>query len=106
MCLGIPMRILSQDGIAAVATDGREVVRIDMSLVGQVAPGKWVLTFLGAAREIIDETQAAQIGAALDGVRSLMAGGGLGDAFADLEDRAPQLPDHLQAAIDAGHSQG
>jgi hydrogenase expression/formation protein HypC len=35
-----------------------------------------------------------------------MAGGGLGDAFADLDDRTPRLPPHLQAALDAGHSHG
>ena len=106
MCVGIPMRILSVDGIAATATDGREVSRIDLSLVGDLAPGTWVLTFLGTAHEVIDENQAALIAAALDGLRAVMAGGDAGDAFADLDARAPTLPPHLQAALDAGHSQG
>ena len=106
MCLGIPMRILSVDGIAATATDGREVAQIDLSLLGDVLPGSWVLTFLGTAREVIGTEQAAKIGAALDGLRALMAGGDLGDAFADLESRTPELPPHLQAALNAGHSQG
>ena len=106
MCVGIPMRILAVDGIAATATDGRDVSRIDLSLVGTIAPGAWVLTFLGTAREVIDEDQAARIGAALDGLRSIMAGGDAGDAFADLDAREPALPPHLQAALDAGHSQG
>jgi hydrogenase expression/formation protein HypC len=100
------MQILSVEGIAATATDGREVVEIDLSLVGDVAPGQWVLTFLGTARAVIGAEEAAQITAALDGLRSLMAGGDLGDAFADLESRAPQLPPHLQAAQAAGRSQG
>jgi len=106
MCVGIPMRILAVDGIAAIATDGRDVSRIDLSLVGEIAPGAWVLTFLGTAREVIDEGQAARISAALDGLRSIMAGGDVGDAFADLEAREPALPPHLQAAHDAGHSEG
>lgn len=106
MCMGIPMRILSADGIAAMATDGRGVTQIDLSLLGEVPPGAWVLTFLGTAREVIDADQAAKIGAALDGLRAVMTGGDPGNAFADLEARAPELPPHLQAALDAGLNQG
>lgn len=101
MCVGIPMEILTVDGIAATATDGRDRQVIDLSLVGDVAPGTWVLTFLGAAREVISADDAAKIAAALDGLRAVMAGGDPGDAFADL-DRPPTLPPHLQAALDQG----
>lgn len=104
MCLGIPMRILSVDGIAARATDGREEALIDLSLTGPVDPGDWVLTFLGAAREVISADEARLIADALDGLRSLMEGGGLGRAFADLDTRTPQLPPHLQAALDNGET--
>ena len=62
--------------------------------------------FLGAAREVLTPETAAQIAAALHGLRSLMAGGGLGDAFADLDNRTPSLPPHLQAALDAGQPTG
>lgn len=106
MCLGIPMQVLSVDGIAARATDGREEALIDLSLVDAARPGDWVLTFLGAAREIIAEDEARKIAAALDGLRSVMAGGDLGDAFADLENTAPTLPPHLQAALDQGKATG
>lgn len=102
MCVGVPMQVLSVDGIAARATDGREEALIDLSLTGPVAIGDWILTFLGAAREIITEDEARKITAALDGLRNLMEGNDLGDAFADLDNRAPQLPPHLQAALDAG----
>ncbi|WP_420569655.1 HypC/HybG/HupF family hydrogenase formation chaperone [Thalassovita sp.] len=102
MCLGVPMQITSVEGIAAHASDGRETVLIDLSLTGPVEPGTWVLTFLGAAREVISADEAAKISAALDGLRALMQGGELGNAFADLEARGPQLPPHLQAALDAG----
>lgn len=104
MCVGVPMQILSVDGIAAQATDGREVAQIDLSLTGPVPVGDWVLTFLGAAREVISADEARKITAALDGLRALMQGGDLGDAFADLEQQSPRLPPHLQAAMDDGKS--
>ncbi|SEG62110.1 hydrogenase expression/formation protein HypC [Thalassococcus halodurans] len=102
MCVGVPMQILSVDGIAARATDGRQEELIDLSLTGPVNIGDWVLTFLGAAREVITEDEAQKISSALDGLRSLMQGGDLGDAFADLERSSPSLPPHLQAAMNAG----
>ncbi|CUH75920.1 HypC/HybG/HupF family hydrogenase formation chaperone [Tropicibacter naphthalenivorans] len=106
MCVGQPVQILSVDGIAATALeDGREVL-IDLSLTGPVEPGQWVLTFLGCAREVISADEADKISKALHGLRSLMTGGELGKAFADLDEATPQLPPHLQAALDAGHSTG
>ena len=102
MCLGIPMLIERVDGLAAEARDGDTRHLIDLSLTGPVAPGTWVLTFLGAAREVIDADEAQKIAAALGGLKSLMQGQDLGDAFADLDARGPQLPPHLQAALDAG----
>ena len=102
MCLGVPMKILAIDGIAATAegAEGREVV--DLSLTPDAKVGDWVLNFLGAAREIVTEDEADKITRALGGLRSLMNGGDLGDAFADLEESGPRLPPHLQAALDAG----
>lgn len=102
MCVGVPMQITAIEGIAANAVEGNEVHLIDISLTPDVAVGEWVLSFLGAAREVITEDEAQKISAALGGLKSLMAGGDLGDAFADLEARPPQLPPHLQAALDKG----
>ena len=102
MCVGIPMRILSVEGIAAQATDGRRQELIDLSLTGPLAPGTWVLTFLGAAREVVSAEEAALIAEALDSLRDIMAGGDGGTAFADIEARGPQLPPHLAAAQAAG----
>ncbi|MCF8482874.1 MAG: HypC/HybG/HupF family hydrogenase formation chaperone [Rhodospirillum sp.] len=103
MCLGIPMRVLSIEGFSATcaAADGRTGT-VDLSLVGPQEPGTWVLDFLGAAREVLDPENAAQISRALEGLQSLLNGGGLGDAFADLEAREPSLPPHLEAARRAG----
>ncbi|ARE40683.1 Hydrogenase maturation protein HupF/HypC/HoxL [Rhodovulum sp. P5] len=106
MCLGLPMRIESVDGIAARATDGEGEMVIDLSLTPDAKPGDWVLTFLGAAREVIEAEEAQKIRAALRGLQSVMSGGAIGDAFADLDNREPTLPPHLQAALDAGQSQG
>lgn len=106
MCVGIPMQVLSVDGVAARALDGEEEVLIDISLTGPVAPGGWVLTHLGAAREVIDAETAALIRAALDDLKQIMAGGPAGDAFADLEARGPQLPPHLAAAVANGQTTG
>lgn len=102
MCVGIPMQILSIDGIAGHVTNGKHHEVIDLSLTPDAQAGDWILTFLGAAREVLSEDEAQKITAALGGLQSLMQGGALGDAFADLEETGPRLPAHLQAALDAG----
>ena len=102
MCLGIPMQVLKVDGIAGHVQNDGATELIDLSLTPQVSVGDWVLTFLGAAREVISQDEAHKIKAALDGLRAVMEGGDVGDAFADLDARAPTLPPHLQAAFEAG----
>lgn len=106
MCVGVPMQITAIDGIAATTTNGQHVEVIDLSLTPDAQVGDWLLTFLGAAREVITEDEAHKISAALNGLQSLMQGGELGDAFADLEETGPRLPAHLQAALDAGATTG
>ena len=106
MCVGIPMQVLSCDGLVARASDGREEAVIDLALTGPLAPGTWVLTFLGAAREVLEPGEAAKIAAAVDALRAVMAGGEIGDAFADLEADGPRLPPHLEAARAAGRTTG
>lgn len=106
MCVGVPMQILSVDGIAAEAVGDEGRALIDLSLVGEVPVGAWVLTHLGCAREVISADEAAKIAAALQGLRSVMAGGDVGTAFADIDARTPQLPPHLQAALERGDANG
>lgn len=103
MCVGIPAQLLSVDGIAGHCADG---TLVDLSLVPEARAGDWVLTFLGSAHEVIDAATAAQILAAVQGLRAVMQGQPLGDAFADLDARSPRLPPHLQAALYAGQSTG
>ena len=106
MCVGIPMQLTAIDGIAGHAIDKGTPQLLDLSLLPDARVGDWVLGFLGTAREILPEAEALLILKALDGLSHIMAGGDGGDAFADLDARTPQLPPHLQAALDAGLATG
>lgn len=106
MCVGLPLRITAIEGIAARAEAEGHLEVIDLSLTPDAKVDDWVLTHLGSAREVISIDEAKKITAALAGLRAAMQGEGLGDAFADLEATGPRLPDHLQAALDAGETQG
>jgi hydrogenase expression/formation protein HypC len=64
--------------------------------------GTWVITFLDAEREVIDEDQALQVSKALEAVSIAMGSdgtAGIEDLFADIIERGPQLPPHLQAEV-------
>ncbi|MDZ4137170.1 MAG: HypC/HybG/HupF family hydrogenase formation chaperone [Paracoccaceae bacterium] len=106
MCMGVPVRLISVDGIAGMAEGPQGIDLIDLSLCPEAVAGDWLLNFLGAARGVITADEAEKITAALQGLRDLMDGGDLGAAFADLDGRTPSLPPHLQAALDAGRSHG
>lgn len=97
MCLGIPVQVIESGEHFArcLGRDGAEV-RIDLALVGPQPPGTWLLTFLEAAREIIEPERAAAINAALAALSAAHDGATDFSAFfADL-DREPQLPDFLR----------
>lgn len=98
MCVGIPMQVVSLEGNAAwcEGRDGRR--RIDLSLVGEQAPGTWLLTFMGAAREVMTAEAAGHTDRALDALEEVLRGdaSGIEDAFADLIGREPVLPPHLR----------
>lgn len=99
MCLGVPMRIESIDGICAQCRDATGLHAIDIALLPDARPGDHVLTFLGTGRQIIDAHEAALITEALSVVEAVMAGrpADIERAFADLIDREPSLPPHLAA---------
>jgi hydrogenase expression/formation protein HypC len=97
MCLGIPMQVVEIEGVFAICDSRNGRSRINTMLVGDVQPGQWLLTFLDAAREIIDAERAALVNAALDALSVVADGGSDFDAcFADLIGREPQLPDFLR----------
>ncbi|GGK60574.1 HypC/HybG/HupF family hydrogenase formation chaperone [Amphritea balenae] len=99
MCIGIPMQVISSDGYVAICEADGERQQVDMSLLGEQAVGSWVLVFLGAARELLSEQRAFETAQAIKALRSVMANDGadIDELFADLTERSPQLPEHLQA---------
>lgn len=99
MCLGVPMRVVGSAGLLRATCDDRgRLCEIDTSLVGPVAEGVWLMTFLGAAREIMDAASAHRSLAALAALESIMSGdeADIAAAFPDLIGREPQLPEHLR----------
>ncbi len=101
MCIGIPMQIQHSESLQATCVHQGEVRRIDLTLVGEQPPGTWVMTFLDAAREVIDETTARQNLAAIEAVEQVMRGqsADIEALFADLIDREPELPPHLAVQV-------
>ena len=99
MCIGIPMRIERLEADRAWCEGRHGEGWIDLALVGPQAPGTWLLTFLGAAREVLTPESAALAANALDGLAAALAadGAAIDAAFADLVDRIPQLPEHLRS---------
>lgn len=102
MCLGQPMQVVSLEGEDAICLEGEHRHTIDVRLVTPVAVGDWVLTFLGAARAKLTETEAHDMTQALKGVAAAMTGADTSPFFADIIAREPELPPHMQAALKAG----
>jgi len=97
MCIGIPMQVVETGDCYAWCEGLGERRQIDTLLVGELAMGTWVLTFLNSAREILTVDDAARITAAVQAVNLVMQGGAdIDHLFADLVDREPQLPEFVQ----------
>ena len=107
MCVGVPMRVTEDGGESAVvwceARDGERRERINLLLVGAQAPGTWLLTFQGSALRVMSPEEAAQTSDALLALAQTMSGdtSQLDTLFADLVNREPSLPPHLQAELEA-----
>jgi hydrogenase expression/formation protein HypC len=71
------MQVVSAEARRALVRGRGEQRHVDTALVGDVAPGEWLLVFLDAARERMTEQRAAEVNAALD----LLAGALDGQAF-------------------------
>lgn len=102
MCLGVPMQVLTvTPGRAIVAGRGR-TQPVETALVGEVAPGDWLLVFLDSARERIDAARAAEVDATLDLLEQALGGG---HADADAGFVLPSAMDASQlAALTGGAS--
>lgn len=66
MCIGMPMQVTATEPGHAWCEGRGERRRVNTALVGPVAPGDWLLVFLGDAREALDAQRAAEVNAALD----------------------------------------
>jgi len=102
MCVGIPMRVESVEGAFAWCEGRVGRRRIDTLLVGEVAPGDWLLTFLDGARERLSAERAGEIDRALDALDAALSGivdpAALDAFFPDLAGREPELPEFLRPA--------
>jgi hydrogenase assembly chaperone HypC/HupF len=93
------MQVLESDGFRALCRDGLDAGRrehVDLRLVGGQPPGAWLLVFLGAAREVIDELRAKQTLDALAALQAVQQGAPIEHLFADLIGREPELPEFLR----------
>lgn len=100
----------TEGGTTALCQGRNGVERIDTLITGELEPGQWILSFLGAAREVIDAERATQIADALTALESIQHGEGNIEAlihagFADLVEREPQLPEFLRSPANQGSHQ-
>ncbi len=100
MCMGVPMRVIEMRGTFALCEVGGKQELVDMILVGEQVKGTWILNFLGAAREVLTAENAQNITQALSALSDVTQGGSdIEHLFADLINREPELPPHLQAQV-------
>jgi len=99
MCMAIPMRVVAAEGSRARCVGRGGEALVDTLLTGPVEPGQWVLTFLGAARQVVSAEEAALVLSALEALEGAMAGdpAAVEAGFSDLVGREPVLPEFLRA---------
>lgn len=90
MCIGIPMQVISTDPGHAQCDGRGETRRVRTALLGDVAPGEWLLVFIDSAQERLDARRAGEINATLDLLQLAMAGDALDPT--DVADAAFELP--------------
>lgn len=74
MCIGVPVQILEMSEFMALCRGRNGEEQVNMMLIGPQPEGTWVLNFLGSAREVLSEEDAANINKALDGLTAIMQG--------------------------------
>lgn len=86
MCLAIPMRVVSGEGLVAWCEGRGERRRLDLALIGAQTAGSWVVAFRDVARQVLTEDEARSLNLALDGLEAALRGEteGLDAYFPDL----------------------
>lgn len=74
MCIGVPVKIIEAGEFMSICQGRNGKEQINMMLIGSQPVGTWVLSFLGSARQVLSETEAAHINQALDGMAAIMSG--------------------------------
>ncbi|GAA0747799.1 HypC/HybG/HupF family hydrogenase formation chaperone [Ideonella azotifigens] len=74
MCIGIPMQVGSTEPGHALCSGRGESRRVRTALVGDVAPGEWLLVFIDSAQERLEPQRVAEINATLDLLQAAMKG--------------------------------
>jgi hydrogenase expression/formation protein HypC len=95
MCIGFPMTVVEDLGVEALCERHGARERVSMLLVGPQPSGTKILAHLGAAVRVLGDLEAQQIDDALEAVEAALRGENVDRFFADLGDRAPQLPEFL-----------
>lgn len=91
------MRILESDGITAlVEGQGGVRRRVSLLLVGEPQVGTAVLVHVETAVRVLSEAEVPLIEAALAAADAAARGEPWEHLMADLIERAPELPPHLQ----------
>lgn len=85
MCIGIPMQVLSTEPGHALCSGRGEKRRVRTALVGDVAPGDWLLVFIDGAQERLDAQRAEEISSTLDLLQQVLQGGPASDTAAGFE---------------------
>ncbi|MBB4286455.1 HypC/HybG/HupF family hydrogenase formation chaperone [Roseospira goensis] len=96
MCLGIPMRIEVVSGIQAQCVGRGGPRTVSLALLDPPPVGAWVLVHRDTAHAVLSADEAHQIAQALEALDTALDGGSVDHLFADLVDRAPELPPHLR----------
>jgi len=94
MCIGLPMQVTRVEPGHAWCAGRSEQRRVNTALVGDCAPGDWLLIFLDGARERISEERAIEVNAALDLLADAMRGL---PAHGDVFDPGFELPSSMSA---------
>lgn len=101
MCLGVPMKVITAKEHVALCQHGGAVEEVSLALIDGVEEGQDLLVYLGSAIRVLDPQEASQIRDALEAVSRAASGDDFEHLIADLVDRTPQLPPHLQTKGDA-----
>jgi hydrogenase expression/formation protein HypC len=76
MCLSIPAKVISVEGVSAKVSVGGSLIDISLHLVDEVKPGDYVLVHTGFALNKISEEEALET---IELIRQLDAAGETGD---------------------------